>query len=274
MTSPEFTLNDGHTMPVIGFGTYPLRGDPGYAAVRAALNNGFRLLDTAVHYHNEVEVGRAVREFLDGTVIPRDELTIQTKIANQHHAYDAVMLACQDSRELLGLDRIDVLLLHTPKPQTDEYREGWRALVDLQRSGVVHSVGVSNFSAPQLATIIEDSGVTPAIHQIEMHPYSAQPEMRAEHARLGILTQSWSPLGGENSAFFEPAVADPAATHHVTPAQVVLRWQLQQGIVPLPTSATVAQQRELLDVFGFELTEPEVAAISALTRPSEGLSGA
>lgn len=270
MTIPQFAMNDGHPMPWIGFGTYPLRGEPGHAAVRAALENGYRLVDTAVNYRNEVEVGRAVREFLAETGVAREEVMIQTKIASPRHAYDDAKQACQDSLELLGLDRIDVLLLHAPGPGSGVYREGWRALVDLQQSGAVRSIGVSNFSAAQIATIIEDSGVVPAINQIEVRPSSTQSELRAEHARLGIVTQSWSSLGCDDCSFSEPAISNAATDHRVTPPQVVLRWQLQQGIVPLPMSADVAQQRVYLDVFGFELVEEEMAAISALDHPDGG----
>lgn len=266
MSLPQIALNDGHTIPAIGLGTYPLQGLPGYTALRSALHNGYRLVDSAVHYRNEVEVGRAVREFLTETGVARDELTIQTKIAGPRHAYERALQACQDSRELLGLERIDVLLLHAPNPATGAYRDGWRALVELRQVGVVHSIGVSNFNAAQLATIIEDSGVVPAINQIEVYPFSARPELRAEHARLGIVTQSWNSLACEDCGFDEPAVAHAAADHRVTPAQVVLRWQVQQGVVPLPMSSDGEQQREHLDVFGFELSSEEVAGISALSR--------
>jgi diketogulonate reductase-like aldo/keto reductase len=264
MAAPLLTLNDGQTLPWIGFGTYPLRGNAGHAAVKAALTTGFRLLDSAVNYRNEVEVGRAIREFIAETGTSRDEIVVQTKIPGPRHAYADAIQACQDSVELLGLERIDVVLLHSPNPTIDAYRECWKALVDLRGRGVVRSIGVSNVAAPQLATLIDDSGVVPAIGQIDMHPYSPHAETRAEFARLGIVGESWSPLGGETSAFSEPAVSEAATARGVTPAQIVLRWHLQSGSVPLPMSAMVAQQREYLDVFGFELTPTEMAEITAL----------
>jgi diketogulonate reductase-like aldo/keto reductase len=274
MTIPSRTLNDGHAMPAVGFGTYPLRGDEGYAALRSALDSGYRLLDSAVNYRNEQEVGRAAREFLAESGVPRDELTVQTKLPGRSHDYKLAVQAGHDSLALLGLDRIDVLLIHWPNPITGKFRDAWRGLVELQKQGVARSIGVSNFAAEHLAGIIEDSGVTPAVNQIELHPYFAQPEMRAENARLGILTQSWSPLGKGSAAHAEPAVADAAAAHGVTPAQAILRWHIQLGNVPLPKSATPARQLENLDVFGFTLTDAEVAAISALTRRNGRLFGA
>jgi diketogulonate reductase-like aldo/keto reductase len=273
MTIPSHTLNDGHAIPAIGFGTYPLRGDDGYAALRSALDAGYRLLDSAVNYGNEEEVGRAARDSLKESGVPRDELTVQTKLPGRHHDYKLAVQAGHDSLALLGLDRIDVLLIHWPNPITGKFRDAWRGLIELQKQGVARSIGVSNFAAEHLAAIIEDSGVTPAVNQIELHPYFAQPQMRAENARLGILTQSWSPLGKRNAAYAEPAVAGAAAAHGVSPAQAILRWQIQLGNVPLPKSATPSRQLENLDVFGFELTDAEIAAISALTRPDGRLFG-
>ncbi len=273
MTITSLTLNDGHAMPAVGFGTYPLRGDDGRAAVRAALDNGYRLLDSAVNYRNEEKVGQAASEFLAETGLPRDELTVQTKLPGRHHDYELAIASGHESLKRLGLDRIDVLLIHWPNPTTNRFRDAWRGLVELQRRGVARSIGVSNFTAEHLAAIIEDSGVTPAVNQIELHPHFAQAEMRAAHTRLGIVTQSWSPLGKRNAPYSEPPIADAAAAHGVTPPQAILRWQIQLGNVPLPKSATPSRQRENLDVFGFELTDAEVAAISALTRANGRLFG-
>jgi 2,5-diketo-D-gluconate reductase A len=273
MTTPHLTLNDGNSIPAIGFGTYPLLGDDGVAAMRSALDVGYRLLDTAVNYGNEVEVGQAVASFLADTGTPRDELTIQTKIPGRHHGYDDALASAQESLDRLGLDRIDVLLIHWPNPIVDKYREAWRALVELQKRGVARSIGVSNFTAEHLAHIVEDTGVVPAVNQIELHPYFAQPEMRAEHARLGIVTEAWSPLGKRQAPYAEPAVADAAAAHGVTPAQAILRWQTQIDALPVPKSATPSRQAENLDVFGFELTDVELAAISSLSREDGRLFG-
>ena len=264
MSIPTRTLNDGHVIPAIGFGTYPLKGDEGYQAVRSALDAGYRLLDSAVNYGNEREVGRAARDWLEDNGVDRDEVTIQTKLPGRHHDYHLAIASIEESLVKLGLQRIDVMLIHWPNPITNKYRDAWRALVDLRNSGVIRTIGVSNFTAKHLADIVEATGVTPAINQIELHPYFTQEGMRAEHRRHGIVTQSWSPLGKREAPFDEPAVAQAAEAHGVTPAQVILRWQIQLDNVPLPKSATPERQRDNLDVFGFTLSHDEMATISGL----------
>ncbi len=272
-TIPTRTLNDGHEIPAIGYGTYPLKGDEGYQAVRSALDNGYRLLDTAVNYHNEDVVGRAARDWLEDNGVDRDELTIQTKLPGRHHDYHLAIASVEESLERMGLQRIDVLLIHWPNPAVNRYRDAWRAMVDLRSSGVVRSIGVSNFTAEHLGNIIDDSGVTPVLNQIELHPYFVQEQMRAEHAQRGIVTQSWSPLGKSQAAFEEPAVAQAAQKYGVSPAQVVLRWHLELGNLPVPKSANSERQAANLDVFDFDLTADEVDAISALTREDGRLFG-
>jgi len=266
MTTPSHTLNDGYAMPAVGFGTWPLRGDDGHRAILGALNNGYRLIDSAVNYHNEDVTGRAVSEFLSASGVPREEITVQTKLPGRRHDYDLAVRSGYESLERLGLDRIDVMLIHWPNPITNKFRDAWRGLVELRRQGVVRSIGVSNFTPTHLEAIIEDSGVTPAVNQIELHPYFVQTEALAAHERLGVLTQSWTPLGRAAATGDDAAIADAAAAHGVTPAQVVLRWHIQRGAVPLPKSANPERQKANLDVFGFDLTEDEVAAITALHR--------
>lgn len=267
------TLNDGHSIPAIGFGTYPLKGAEGRDAIRSALDNGYRLLDSATNYENEGVVGRALRDFLAESGVARDDVTVQSKLAGRHHDYDSALQAGYESVSRLGLDRLDVLLIHWPNPVTNKYREAWRALVELQKREVVRSIGVSNFTAEHLATIIDDSGVTPAINQIELHPYFVQESMRTTHQELGIITEAWSPLGKRSAPFDESPVADAAAAHGVTPAQAILRWHVQIGSLPLPKSATSSRQVENLDVFDFELTDSEVAAISGLSKADGRLFG-
>lgn len=266
MAIPHHILNDGHAIPALGFGTYPLRGDEGYRAIRAALDAGYRLIDSAVNYDNEGVVGRAIRDFLKESGTPREDVTVQTKLPGRYHATADAIESGQESLARLGLEQIDVLLIHWPNPITGKFREAWRGLLELQAAGTARSVGVSNFTPAYLEAIISDTGVTPAVNQVELHPYFAQAALREEHARLGIVTQSWSPLGKRNAPYGEPAVADAAAAHGVTPAQVILRWHVQLGAVPLPKSATPSRQAENLDVFGFELSDAEFAAIAALTR--------
>ncbi len=267
MTIPTLQLNDGTSIPAIGFGTYPLRGDEGYRAIRSALDAGYRVIDSAVNYHNEEEVGRAINDFLKESGTPREEVIVQTKLPGRAHEFEKALASGEESRQKLGVDQIDVLLIHWPNPITNLYREAWRGLVELRERGVVRTIGVSNFTPAHLANIIEDSGVTPALNQIELHPWFIQEEARAEHERLGIVTQAWSPLGKANAPFDQEPVVAAAERLGVTPAQVVLRWHLQIGTMPVPKSATPERQAQNLDVFGFELTDTEVAAISALTKP-------
>jgi diketogulonate reductase-like aldo/keto reductase len=266
---PTHQLLDGHRLPAIGFGTYPLRGRECTDAVVAALEAGYRLLDTAVNYGNEEEVGEAIR--VSG--VPRDDIVVTTKIPGRDHAYDDAVASVRGSLERMGLDRTDLHLIHWPNPRVGKYIEAWRALLDLREEGLIRSVGVSNFTEEHLERLIQETGVTPVVNQIELHPYFPQPEMRRVHERLGIRTESWSPLGKRQAPFREPPVASTAETYGVSPGQVILRWQVQLGAVPIPKSAAAHRQRENLDVFGFELTEDEMAAISGLGRPDGRLFG-
>lgn len=270
---PTFTLSDGSTLPAIGFGTYPLRGEEGVTAIVSALRTGYRLLDTAVNYGNEEEVGEALRRFMGRAGIRREEVAVASKLPGRHHGYDEAIASTKESLQRLGLDHLDLHLIHWPNPSRDKYAEAWRALVDLQKQGLVRSIGVSNFTAAYLDRIIADTGVAPVVNQIELHPYFPQVEMRAVNAERGILTESWSPMGKRRAPYAEPAVRDAAEAHGVTPGQVILRWQHQLGALPIPKSATPSRQAENLDVFGFELTDDEVAAITALGRPDGRLFG-
>ena len=268
-TAPTHTLNDGTALPAIGFGTYPLKGEGAVTAVVNALDCGYRLLDTAVNYGNEQEVGEAIRR----SGVPREEITVTSKLPGRQHAYDDAVAGVHESLERLGLDRLDLHLIHWPNPSVGKFPEAWQALVDLREQGLVRSIGVSNFTEAHLERIIEDTGVTPAVNQIELHPYFPQEQMRAVNERLGIRTESWSPLGKRQAPFAEPAVAEAAERHGVTPGQVILRWQVQLGSVPIPKSATPERQRANLDVFGFELSPGEMAAITGLGRPDGRLFG-
>lgn len=268
-TAPPLLLSDGTELPAIGFGTYPLRGEEGTAAILSALEAGYRYLDSAVNYENEAEVGAAIRR----SGIPRGEVMIATKIPGRFHARDLALRSLADSAGRLGVEQLDVALIHWPNPSRGLYSEAWRALVDAQRDGLVRVIGVSNYSREHLARILDDSGVTPAINQLELHPRFPQPEMRRVNEELGILTQAWSPLGKRRAPFAEAPVADAAQAHGVTPAQVVLRWHLQLGTMPLPKSADRERQRSNLDLGGFELDPAEMEAIGRLAEGGGRLFG-
>jgi 2,5-diketo-D-gluconate reductase A len=266
---PTYTLNDGTTLPAIGFGTYPLKGEDGVAAVQSALEVGYRLLDTAVNYENETEVGEALRR----SGLAREEVRVTSKLPGRHHAYDDAVASVHGSLERLALDYLDLHLIHWPNPSVGKYVEAWRALVDLKEQGLVRSIGVSNFTQDHLTRIIDATGVTPSVNQIELHPRYTQQWMRQVDEGLGIRTEAWSPMGKRQAPLEEPAVTKPAERLGVTPGQVILRWHVQLGSLPIPKSSSAERQRQNLDVFGFELTEDEVSAISALTDPDGRLFG-
>jgi 2,5-diketo-D-gluconate reductase A len=268
-TIPTYSLNDGSTLPAIGFGTYPLRGEEGVTAVAGAIEAGYRLLDTAVNYENEAEVGEAIRR----SGVDRSELRIASKLPGRHHAYADAIASVHGSLERLGLDYLDLHLIHWPNPGVGRYPDAWRALVALREQGLIRSIGVSNFTEEHLRRIIDDSGVTPVVNQIELHPYFPQTRMRAVNEQLGIRTQSWSPLGKRQAPFTEGPVVAAAEKYGVTPGQVILRWQVELGSIPIPKSATPQRQRQNLDVFGFSLTEAEVDAITGLGRADGRLFG-
>lgn len=257
------TLNDGQVIPSIGFGTYPLTGAEGVEAIASAIRVGYRLIDTAVNYENETTVGEAIR----AAGVPRDELVVTSKIPGRHHGYDEAIASTKESLQRLGLDHLDLHLIHWPNPSVGRFGEAWQALVDLREQGLVRSIGVSNFTEAHLDRIIADTGVTPAVNQIELHPYFPQVQMREVNAARGIVTEAWSPMGKRQAPFEEPAVRDAAEAHGVTPGQVILRWHTQIGSVPIPKSATPERQAQNLDLDGFTLTDDEVAAITALGRP-------
>jgi len=264
-----YTLNDGNTLPAVGFGTYPLKGEDGTTAILSALEVGYRLLDTAVNYENEAEVGEALRR----SGLPRDDVRLATKIPGRDHAYDDAIRSVEESLERLGTDHLDLALIHWPNPGRGLYPEAWRALVTLRDRGLVRSIGVSNFTETHLQRIIDDTGVTPAVNQIELHPRFPQADMRAVHERLRIRTESWSPLGKRNAPLDEPVVTRAAEELGVTPGQVVLRWQFQLGCLPIPKSATPERQRQNLELEGFELAEEQVDAISGLAEADGRLFG-
>ena len=268
---PDITLNDGTWFPELGLGTYNLRGEEGVDAIVAAIGSGYRLLDTAVNYENEREVGEAVRR----SGVDRDSLLVASKIPGRHHGRQEAVDSVRGSLGLLGLDRIDLHLIHWPNPSVGKYVETWRGLIDAQQEGLVRSIGVSNFTERMIDELIEETGVVPAVNQVELHPYFVQPALQRADAAHGIITQAWSPIGGitfypgpwgdeRRNVMQDPLLADIAAAHGKTPAQVMLGWHLQQGRSAIPKSTNPARIAENFDVFDLELSAAELEAIDGL----------
>jgi diketogulonate reductase-like aldo/keto reductase len=266
---PVVSLNDGTSVPRVGFGVYRVPSEEAQAVVAQALSAGYRFLDTAKLYENEAGVGGAIAE----SRIPRDELYVTTKVWNDDQGYDATRRAFDRSMAELGLDVLDLYLIHWPYPGQDLYVQTYRALIALQEEGRLRSVGVSNFQPAHLERIIGETGVVPVVNQVELHPHLQQAELRAFHAEHGIVTEAWAPLGAGKGPLDEPVLADVAAAHGVSPAQVVLRWQLDLGNVIIPKSSNPARMRENLELWGFELTDDDRAEIAALDRGADGRNG-
>jgi diketogulonate reductase-like aldo/keto reductase len=255
---PVHALNDGTRLPGLGLGTYPMDDAEAERAVAEAIGLGYRLVDTAVNYGNETGVGRGVR----GGGVAREEIVVTTKLPGRDHGYDETLASFEESRRRLGLEYVDLYLIHWPLPRVDKYVESWKAMVKLREEGAVRSIGVSNFTAAHIARLERETGVLPAVNQIEMHPLFPQEELRAYHAEKGVLTESWSPLGRGSDLLQDPAVKSVAEEHDVTPGQAVLRWHTQLGAVPIPKSGNPGRQRENLDIFGFTLSALQLAVIT------------
>ncbi|MGV9312393.1 aldo/keto reductase [Streptomyces sp. NPDC003691] len=257
---PSLTLNNGVTMPQLGFGVWQVSDDEAVRAVSTALEAGYRSIDTAAVYENETGTGRAVRE----SGIPRPELFLTTKLWNSDQGYDRTLRAFDASLDRLGTDYVDLYLIHWPVPQKDAYTDTWRAFEKILADGRARAIGVSNFLPEHLDRLVAESSVVPAVNQIELHPQLQQTESKAAHERHGVVTEAWSPLGQGRGLLAVPAVAAVARKHDRTPAQVVLRWHLQTGNVVIPKSVTPSRIRENIDVFGFELDADDLAAFAAL----------
>ncbi|HEV7277517.1 MAG TPA: aldo/keto reductase [Devosiaceae bacterium] len=263
MALSDYTLNDGTTLPAIGLGTYGLRGLAGAEGMAAALGEGYRLLDSAVNYENEGAVGRAVRS----SGVPREEVRVTSKLPGRHHRKAAAIIALEESLLRTGLDYLDLYLIHWPNPSQGLYVEAWEAMIEARQRGLVRSIGVSNFLPEHLDLLIEQTGVTPSVNQIELHPYFNQPVQRASDRERGILTQAWTPIGKGTALLDEAQVRAVARKHGRTPAQTVLRWHLQLGVMPIPKSATPARRVENLDIEGFSLDDDDMRLIGELTKP-------
>jgi 2,5-diketo-D-gluconate reductase A len=259
---PTVTLNDGTQMPQLGFGVFQVPNEETAAAVSAAFEAGYRAIDTAAMYRNEEGVAKAIAD----SGIPRDELFITTKLNNDGHGYDDAMRAFEASRTRLGLDYVDLYLIHWPLPAQDRYVDTWRAFEKLRSDGLARSIGVSNFQPAHLQRLLDETDVVPALNQIELHPYLTQEALRAFDAEHGIATEAWSPIAKGGELLSDPAITSLAEKYGKTPAQIVIRWHLQLGNVVIPKSVTPARIKENIDVFDFELADDDVTSISELNR--------
>ncbi|MEU6488676.1 aldo/keto reductase [Streptomyces sp. NPDC046887] len=257
---PSITLNNGVSMPQLGFGVWQVSDDEATKAVGTALEAGYRSIDTAAAYENEKGTGEAIR----AAGLPREELFVTTKLWNSDQGYDSALRAFDTSLDRLGLDYVDLYLIHWPLPAKGAYVDTYKAFEKVLSEGRAKAIGVSNFLPEHLDRLIQETSVVPAVNQIELHPQLQQAESRAFHAEHGIATEAWSPLGQGKGLLDVPAVRAIAQKHGRTPAQVVLRWHLQLGNVVIPKSVTPSRIRENIDVFGFELDQDDLAGLAAL----------
>lgn len=255
---PIVTLNDGVAMPQFGLGVFETPPEATAEVVRQAVADGYRLIDTASMYRNEEGVGAA----LEG----RADVFVTTKLGNSDHGFDAALRAFEASATRLKRETLDLYLIHWPRPRVGLYVETWKALVRLQRDGRIRSIGVSNFNRDHLERIIGETGVAPSVNQIELHPRFQQEPLQAAHAELGIKTESWSPLG-RAAILTDPVVAGVAAKHGKTPAQTVIRWHLDNGLIVIPKSVRPERLGENIDVFDFRLDDDDLRRLRALDRP-------
>lgn len=259
--SPVLTMNDDHTIPQLGFGTWQVEPDVAQASVATALETGYRHIDTAAIYGNEEGVGRALAE----SGLERQEIFLTTKLWNEDQGYDSALKALDQSLERLGTDYVDLYLIHWPCPANGLYRDSWDALVQLRNSGRARSIGVSNFPAPLLEELV-GSGVTPAVNQIELHPYFPQVELRAANASHGVLTEAWSPLGQGGEVLTDSTVTQIAEEVGATPAQTVLAWHLAIGNIVFPKSVTPERIRENWGALQVSLDEEQLERLTELGR--------
>ncbi|MFE4330419.1 aldo/keto reductase [Streptomyces sp. NPDC056831] len=257
---PSITLNNGVEMPQLGFGVWQVPDDEAAKAVATAIESGYRSIDTAAIYENEEGTGRAVA----ASGVAREELFVTTKLWNAEQGYDSTLRAFDTSLDKLGLDYVDLYLIHWPVPAKDAYIDTYKAFEKIYSEGRAKAIGVSNFLPEHLERLLGETSVVPVINQIELHPQLQQAESRALHAKHGIATEAWSPLGQGKGLLDVPTVVAIAQKHGRTPAQVVLRWHIQTGNVVIPKSVTPSRIVENLDVFGFELDADDLAAFAAL----------
>ncbi|WP_337063312.1 aldo/keto reductase [Kineococcus sp. G2] len=259
---PQLTFNNGVTVPQLGFGVWQVGDDEVVPAVETALEAGYRHIDTAAIYGNEAGVGRAIAN----SGIARDELFVTTKLWNAEQGHDSTLRAFDASLERLGLDAVDLYLIHWPVPKADAYVDTWKAFEKIYADGRARAIGVSNFEPHHLERLAGEADVVPAVNQVELHPFLQQAQLRADDARRGIVTEAYSPLSSGKGVIDDPTITALAQAHGKTPAQVVLRWHVQLGNLVIPKSVTPQRIRENIDVFDFELSDADMAQIAGLDR--------
>lgn len=258
----QIKLNDGNQIPQIGFGTYLLNGFSGVNAMTSALNVGYRFLDAAFNYDNEAAVGEAIRR----SSVPREQITVLSKLPGRYQRYDQAIKAIQESVLRTGLDYIDLYLIHWPNPNQGFYVEAWQALIDAQKFGLIKSIGVSNFLPVHLEKLNKETGVDPVVNEIELHPYFNNQALRQYNQQHNIATIDWSPLGRASEMLFDATIKQIAVKHEVSVAQVILRWELQLATITIPKATKPNRQLENLSLFDFRLTEAEMQTINGLTK--------
>jgi 2,5-diketo-D-gluconate reductase A len=259
INQPYLTFHDGNRAPQLGFGTWQLKPAETAPAVLTALESGYRSIDTAYMYHNETEIGRAIAQ----SGVPRTDLFVATKVWNNRHGHDSTKAAFEESLERLGLDYVDLYLIHWPVPRQNRYVQAWETLIQLRDEGRAKSIGVCNFQVSHLQRLLDGTGVLPTVNQIELHPHFQQPELRAYHTTHGIQTEAWAPLG-RGQALQDPLILELAHAHQATPAQITLRWHVQMGHMVIPKSAHAARIQENFNLWNLHLDDAEMARIAAL----------
>jgi 2,5-diketo-D-gluconate reductase A len=259
---PYLTFHDGNRAPQLGFGTWQLKPEETVPAIQAAVDAGYRSIDTAYIYHNETEVGQGIAQ----CGVPRSELFVATKVWNNRHGHDITKSAFQESLDRMQLDYVDLYLIHWPVPKQKQYQQAWEALIQMRDEGRAKSIGVCNFQISHLQQLLDGTGVMPAVNQIELHPHFQQPELRAYHKARGIQTEAWSPLG-RGQALLDPVILELAHAHQCTAAQITLRWHIQMGHMVIPKSAHAARIQENFGLWHLHLTDAEMSRIAALDDP-------
>ncbi|WP_261906391.1 aldo/keto reductase [Zymomonas mobilis] len=265
---PSIRLNDGNDLPAVGFGTYKLNGSAGVSDIVSAIKVGYRLLDSAFNYENEGAVGEAVRE----AGIARDKLRIVSKLPGRHHHFEEAIATVEESLYRAQLDYYDLYLIHWPNPSKDLYIEAWQALIEARKKGLIRSIGVCNFLPGHLERLIKETGVTPVVNQVELHPYFPQEEQRAWDKAHGIVTESWSPLGRASKLLQDDTIKKIADRLGKSIPQVILRWHVQLGAIPIPKASSKERQIENLSLFDFELSPQDIEIIATLARPDGRLA--